>query len=120
MANFTPGPWRLVKASNRTLALWGKKDSGYKRDVRIAAIDSKDDATLILAAPDLYRALAEWIELAEEGLLPTSQTDIGEGAIDQALSASRDALGKAEGIQLSVGQSSLPTANCQPPTPEAP
>ncbi len=57
MADFTPGPWRIVSRKNAQLPNeWLGIRSGT---LMFAAADLERDARLIAAAPELYEALEE-------------------------------------------------------------
>lgn len=84
MSAHTPGPWRTYFNG------WGIcDDSGH-----IASAESKEDARLIAAAPDLLTALKRMLQefdfMVEANVIPDVRDDI-------IFSAARAAISKAEG-----------------------
>lgn len=75
MAEHTPGPWHIERGerlvTTKAIVIHGPqyKQSG---DLGPVAFATTPNATLIAAAPDLYDALAELLEIAEAGEHPST------------------------------------------------
>ena len=95
MGNFTQGPWKryglFVDAKDGSSIFTAL---GYGPDERPLPKEvSKANANLIAAAPDLYNALWEVVELSDRTLPPSGRTHECQRVYDLC----RAALAKAEG-----------------------
>lgn len=63
MSKHTPGPWILGGCSGRMITT----PSGYRGDGFIADVDTKANAQLIAAAPDMLEALKQVAEHEDAG-----------------------------------------------------
>ena len=86
MTTYTPGPWnQIVYAGDQHTSIVNADKT------HIAAVNKKNDAALISAAPDLLAALEELLWAASRTLLET------DGDYSNAFTAARAAISRATG-----------------------
>ena len=98
---FTPGPWHVCESDDESKT-YIQEDKDNNRHPHFATIrtdswwgngEGKANARLIAAAPDMYDALWEAIELSDRTLPPSGRTPECQRVYDIV----RAALAKAEG-----------------------
>jgi len=96
---WTPGPWRKMqgKYTDTYVILAGDYANEGQPDMWAEVVTPNEmDASLIAAAPDLYRELENLVELAEAAMRAANR-DGGEYDIEAELAGARAALRKARG-----------------------
>lgn len=93
-AAFTPGPWR-VSATDDTLVLGGLREKIATAAMKPTQAEEAANAILIAAAPDMYGALKEAIELIVD--LSRARWSEVECTEDELVGGFRTVLAQAEG-----------------------
>lgn len=98
MSKHTPGPWQATsweaKSGGTDWVVWGPKSPNhdYHSDLR-GDFGSEADARLIAAAPDMYEALRELMDIVQHAIDQRTTADMDSFTLQPA----RLALAKAEG-----------------------
>jgi len=85
---FTPGPWHEIQSEDSDSMLIGPLDDRGIMPYCISHVESEDDAHLIAAAPEIYDALKNLLEVIS-----------WEPYADNEIIIARAALAKARGQQ---------------------
>ena len=98
-AGFTPGPYRVSHSGFERTPHIVARIGGKPRTIARLILDEKSEANALVlaAAPDLYEALAVWVELIDGTLSSAIEAGYPNERHAANMEASKAALAKARG-----------------------